>query len=77
MLIKIIHQGITVKSRITSIILAGAAAITANYAIADSTEGEDIYDFQDAQGIDEEEHDVPGQVSVAAGPPQGYALPHH
>jgi opacity protein-like surface antigen len=32
-----------VKNKITSIILAGAAAITANYATADSTEAEDIY----------------------------------
>ena len=31
------------KSRVASIMLAGAAAIIANYAIADSTEDEDIY----------------------------------
>ena len=31
------------KNIITSIVLAGAAALTFNYAIADSTDGEDIY----------------------------------
>ena len=31
------------KNKITSIVLAGAAAITTNYAIAESTDNEDIY----------------------------------
>jgi opacity protein-like surface antigen len=32
-----------VKNKITSLLLAGAAVITTNYAIADSTDNEDIY----------------------------------